>query len=64
MLLERENETLHAKVQALTHELARLRGTDASAVERQLALSVGNTSSNRAPTGGVVAPLAAPVPLT
>ena len=37
MLLERENETLHAKVQALTHELARLRGTDASAVERQLA---------------------------
>src|SRR5712692_10328998 len=37
VLLERENETLHAKVQALTHELARLRGTDASAVERQLA---------------------------
>ena len=37
MLLERENETLHAKVAALTHELARLRGTDASAAERQLA---------------------------
>src|SRR2546425_5172339 len=36
VLLERENETLHAKVQALTHELARLRGDDASAAERQL----------------------------
>lgn len=38
VLLERENEKLHAKVQALTHELARLRGgDDASAAERQLA---------------------------
>jgi len=37
VLLERENATLHAKVQALTHELARLRGHDASAAERQLA---------------------------
>ena len=37
VLLERENEKLHAKVQALTHELARLRGHDASAAERQLA---------------------------
>jgi len=37
VLLERENEKLHAKVQALTHELARLRGQDASAAERQLA---------------------------
>ena len=37
MLLERENETLHAKVTALLHELARLRGADASAAERQLA---------------------------
>src|SRR2546426_985548 len=36
VLLERENETLHAKVQALTHGLARLRGDDASAAERQL----------------------------
>ncbi len=36
VLLERENEKLHAKVQALTHELARLRGADASAAERQL----------------------------
>src|SRR3989454_9396709 len=36
VLLERENETLHAKVQALPHELARLRGDDASAAERQL----------------------------
>jgi transposase len=35
-LLERENEKLHAKVTALTHELARLRGADASAAERQL----------------------------
>src|SRR3990167_5125128 len=37
VLLERENEKLHAKVQALTHELVRLRGDDASAAERQLA---------------------------
>ena len=37
VLLERENEKLQAKVQALTHELARLRGHDASAAERQLA---------------------------
>ena len=37
VLLERENEKLHAKVAALTHELARLRGHDASAAERQLA---------------------------
>jgi transposase len=37
VLLERENEKLHAKVQALTHELAGLRGGDASAAERQLA---------------------------
>jgi len=37
VLLERENERLHAKVTALTHELARLRGADASAAERQLA---------------------------
>ena len=37
ILLERENEKLHAKVAALTHELARLRGDEASAAERQLA---------------------------
>src|SRR5712691_3126204 len=37
VLLERENEKLHAKVAALIHELARLRGADASAAERQLA---------------------------
>ena len=36
VLLERENEKLHAKVQALTHELARLRGDDATAAQRQL----------------------------
>src|SRR5437867_4364619 len=36
VLLERENEKLHAKVQALSHELARLRGADASDAERQL----------------------------
>jgi transposase len=36
VLLERENEKLHAKVTALTHELARLRGAEASAAERQL----------------------------
>jgi transposase len=37
LLLERENEKLHAKVATLTHELAQLRGHDASAAERQLA---------------------------
>src|SRR3990167_3173335 len=37
VLLERENEKLHAKVQALAHELARLRGADTSAAEHQLA---------------------------
>ena len=45
VLLERENETLHAKVHALTHELARLRGHDAAATERQLAfLKIGRAS--------------------
>jgi transposase len=37
LLLERENENLHAKVATLNHELAQLRGHDASAAERQLA---------------------------
>lgn len=36
VLLERENEKLHAKVQDLTHELARLRGDGAAAAQRQL----------------------------
>jgi transposase len=36
VLLERENEKLHAKVTALTHELARLRGDDVAAAARQL----------------------------
>jgi len=36
VLLERENAKLHTKVQDLTRELSRLRGEDASAVQRQL----------------------------
>jgi transposase len=36
VLLERENDRLHAKLTALTRELSRLRGEDASAARRQL----------------------------
>jgi transposase len=34
-LLERENDTLHTKLQALTRELSHLRGDDAGAAQRQ-----------------------------
>jgi transposase len=36
VLLERENDRLHAKLTALTRELSQLRGEDASAAQRQL----------------------------
>lgn len=36
VLLERENDRLHAKLAALTRELSQLRGEDASAAQRQL----------------------------
>lgn len=36
VLLERENDRLHAKLAALTRELSQLRGDDASAAQRQL----------------------------
>jgi transposase len=36
VLLERENDRLHAKLTALTRELSHLRGEDASAAQRQL----------------------------
>ena len=72
MLLERENATLHAKVQALTHELARLRGHDASAAERQLAFltellaqreqALFGPSSEQRPRRPDPAPAAAPAP--
>ena len=36
VLLERENDRLHTKLQTLTRELSQLRGEDGSAVQRQL----------------------------
>ena len=36
VLLERENDRLHAQLAALTRELSQLRGEDASAAQRQL----------------------------
>jgi transposase len=36
VLLERENDRLHAKLTALSRELSQLRGEDASAAQRQL----------------------------
>jgi len=72
VLLERENETLHAKVTALTHELARLRGADASAAERQLAFlkellaqreqALFGPSSEQRPRRPDAAPAPAPIP--
>jgi transposase len=61
VLLERENATLHAKVQALTAELARLRGEPDAALQRELAFLkellaqreralFGASSERRAPT--------------
>jgi hypothetical protein len=37
VLLERENDTLHAKLQTLTAELARLRGAAAVTAQHELA---------------------------
>ena len=37
LLLDRENQRLHQKVIALTQEIARLKGTDASTAQLQLA---------------------------
>jgi transposase len=72
VLLERENEKLHAKVAALTHELARLRGADASAAERQLAFlkellaqreqALFGPSSEQRPRRPDAEPAPAPVP--
>jgi transposase len=72
VLLERENEKLHAKVQALTHELARLRGADASAAEHQLAFlkellaqreqALFGPSSEQRPRRPDPAPASGPVP--
>jgi transposase len=72
VLLERENEKLHAKVQALTHELAQLRGHDASAAERQLAFlkellaqreqALFGPASEQRPRRPAPAPAPAPAP--
>jgi hypothetical protein len=60
-LLERENEKLHAKVTALTHELARLRGADAAAAERQLAfLKELSRAAGAGPVRSVVGATPAP----
>jgi transposase len=72
VLLERENAKLHAKVQALTHELARLRGEDVAAAERQLVFlkellaqrerALFAPSSEQRPRPGAPAADAAPAP--
>lgn len=47
MLLERENDTLHAKLQTLTAELARLRGDAAVTAQHALAFRRGAGTGRR-----------------
>jgi hypothetical protein len=60
VLLERENDRLHAKLTTLTRELSQLRGEDASAAQRQLealqeilAHRASVSSRTRAETGSI-----------
>ena len=48
VLLERENDRLHAKLTALTRELSQLRGEDARAAQRQLDALQGDPGPARA----------------
>jgi transposase len=72
VLLERENDRLHAKLTALTRELSQLRGEDASAAQRQLEAlkeilahreqALFGDSSEKRPTPTTAAPAAAAPP--
>ena len=73
VLLERENDRLHAKLTALTRELSQLRGEDARAAQRQLEAlkeilaqrerTLFGASSEQRPQPGAAAPApAAPPP--
>ncbi len=72
MLLERENDTLHAKLQALTAELARLRGDARPAAELELEFlkellaqrerALFGASSEQSPRPAPPPPSAPPVP--
>src|SRR5712691_8043244 len=72
VLLERENDTLHAKLQALTAELARLRGDARPAAELELEFlkellaqrerALFGASSEQSPRPAPPPPSAPPVP--